>query len=53
MAKKNIFHINFNQTSFSKKLAKVIVILNRASSIDKQNKKEAKILAVPAFASCS
>ena len=30
--------INFNQTSFCKKLAEVIVTLNRASSIAKQNK---------------
>ena len=32
--------INFSQTSFCKKLAKVIVTLNRASSIGKQNKEK-------------
>ena len=39
-----------NQTSSVKKLAEVIVILNRASSIDKHNKKKPKYLPVPAVA---
>ena len=39
-----------NQTSFCKKLAEVIVILNRASSIDKHTRKKPKYLPVPAFA---
>ena len=47
---------NFNQTSFCKKLAKVIVTLNRASSIGKQNKEKktrqtCQYLPVPAVVS--
>ena len=41
---------NLKPNQFCKKLAEVIVILNRASSIDKYTKKKPKYLPVPAVA---
>ena len=41
---------NLKPNQFCKKLAEVIVILNRASSIDKHTKKKPKYLPVPAVA---